>query len=220
MKHYVIAVTVVLASLGQASAAPTPAKLTMAAKSTAKDTRQGIRADRLLKGEIQTVLDQPQQTGGAKPLLSSLFKPTLAEWMRNGQTQQLTKSKLIREGDTPEPVFKDATIEEVADLSQLQYFYNESLHAELIGKRAVDILNYTHAEKGRVFVSTTVDKVYPMTTYLDDDTGKEEHSQCIDILTRTTVTNVPLVNSHGLKQLVDFWSDIKSYQCRSDSQED
>ncbi|WP_436658827.1 hypothetical protein [Acinetobacter sp. P1(2025)] len=218
MKKLILKATIVLL-MGTTLA---QAETTTVKESTIKgvaDPRVGVRADKLFKGEIQDVTSTPLQTGGGEPLFNNLFKPTLAEWLKSGRNTKLTPSDFVREGDTPTPTIKNATIEEVADLSKLQYFYRNSLHAELKGKRAEEILNFTKSTKGKVYVSTTIEKVYPLKKYTDDDTGKVEHAQCIDVLTRITVTQVPAKTPYGLSRNVDFWQDLKNYQCHSDSPE-
>lgn len=208
IKYYML-LSLTLSFGAYASDTPLPTK--------SQDVRQGVRADKLLKGEMQNVTEHALQKGGLQPMYSNLFKPSLSEWMENKKTQNLSPSGLIYEGDLKVPTLKNGVIQEVADLSKIQYFYRESLHAELKGQRANEILKFTHAENGKVYVSTTIDKVYPKKEYTDELTQAVEHNQCIDVLTRITVTNVPIINNHGLKKRVDYWQDFKNFHCHSNS---
>jgi hypothetical protein len=182
------------------------------------DQRKGVTLDKLIK-ENPSSLTYTQQSGGDKPLYSELFNPTLAVWNKQNSTIKYSSSNFVYEGNTvvPQPPKK---IEEVSDLSRIQYFYKQSLHAELIGPRANEILKYTHSKGGKVYISTAVVKVYPTKSYEDIDTKQKETSQCIDIITRITVTKVPMITSFGLENLIDYWHDIKNYQCRSNAPTD
>lgn len=182
------------------------------------DDRKGITLERIIK-ENPYDLSYSQQKGGAKPLYANLFSPTLAQWVKEKDKIKYHSSDLIHEKDITPPKLPQQ-INEVADLSHVQYFYKESLHAELAGPKAKEILDFTHSRGGKVYISTTIAKVYPKKSYVDEDTNETEYSQCIDVLTRITVTKVPMRNDSGLERLVDYWHDIKNYQCRSNAPTD
>lgn len=185
---------------------------------TPVDTRKGYTVAQMIKENPQD-LSFSQQKGGQKPLYADIFSPTLAQWFKGKEKIKYTSSGFVHEKDfkIPQP---PKTIEEVADLSRIQYFYKQSLHSELIGTKAKEIIKFTHSRGGKVYVSTSIIKVYPEKTYTDEDTKKKEISQCVDVLTRITVTKVPMRNTHGLERLIDYWHDIKNYQCRSNAETD
>lgn len=183
------------------------------------DARKGITLEKMLRDAPSDLGRQMNQAGGDQQFLNELFNPTLAQWIKDLGKQKAKSSGLVHEGDAVVPVLS-RTITEVADLSRMQYFFKDSLHAELVGPKAKEIIAFTHSDKGRVFVSTTVTKIYPKKHYEDEDTGAKEYHQCIDVLTRITVTKVPIKTSFGLDRFVDYWHDIKNYQCRSNSPND
>lgn len=185
---------------------------------TPVDNRKGHTVEKIIKENPQD-LAYSQQIGGEKPLYAELFNPTLAQWFQGKQKYKYTSSGLVYEKDhkVPQP---PTNILEVSELSRIQYFYKQSLHAELTGPKAKEILEFTHSQNGKVYVSTSIVKVYPEKKYVDDDTNEKEISQCIDVLTRITVTKVPMRNTSGLDRLIDYWHDIKNYQCRSDAPTD
>ncbi|MCK4083746.1 hypothetical protein HCY52_07945 [Acinetobacter radioresistens] len=187
-------------------------------QSTPVDTRKGYTVKQMVKENPQD-LAFSQQKGGVKPLYAENFSPTLAQWFKGKEKIKYTSSGFVYEKDfkVPQP---PKSIEEVADLSRIQYFYKQSLHAELVGPKAKEIIDFTHSRGGKVYVSTSIIKVYPEKTYTDEDTQKVEISQCVDVLTRITVTKVPMRNTHGLERLIDYWHDIKNYQCRSNAETD
>lgn len=182
----------------------------------AADQRRGVDTNFLQLPVAKSVLNNPEQSGGITPLHSELFKPTLAEW--NGGNQKLRPSKRVHEKDFQVPS-RVPQLTDTAQLSRVQYFFDNSLHGELTGDAAKDILTYTKSQGGKVWISTAITQVYPVKV-LDIEDGPDEHSQCVDILTRITVTRVPSINPFGLIKLVDFWQDIQSYQCHTDGDED
>mgnify|MGYP000921571130 CR=1 FL=1 len=182
------------------------------------DNRKGFTVEKIIK-ENPKDLAFSQQQGGTKPLYADLFSPTLAQWFQSQGKIKYSSSGLVYEKDFKVPPPPKA-IGEVSDLSKIQYFYKQSLHTELTGPKAKEIIDFTHSKNGKVYVSTTIIKVYPEKTYIDDDTKAKEVSQCVDILTRITVTKVPMRNTSGLERLIDYWHDIKNYQCRTNAPSD
>lgn len=182
------------------------------------DTRKGFTVEKIIKENPQD-LAFSQQQGGTKPLYADLFSPTLAQWFQSQGKIKYSSSGLVFEKDLKVPP-PPKSISEVSDLSRMQYFYKQSLHTELTGPKAKEILEFTHSKNGKVYVSSSIIKVYPQKTYTDDETNEKEISQCVDILTRITVTKVPMRNTSGLERMIDYWHDIKNYQCRSNAASD
>lgn len=181
------------------------------------DNRKGILAKELLNPNSLTSYDS-QQTTGEKPLYNELFKPTLQEWIKAKGKLKADSSGLIYEKDyrVEKPT---QFIQDVPSLIDKQYFYRQSLHAELVGANAKKILDFTHSKNGKVFVSTRFNKVYDPKEFLDESTQRKEFSQCVDIAARITVTNVPLKNNFGVQSLVDYWQDFEIPVCHTNSDE-
>lgn len=210
MKNYLIIGLLSAVSISQVNAAEK--------QSTPVDERKGFTVERIIKDNPQD-LAFSQQNGGAKPLYAELFSPTLAQWYQSKGGIKYTSSGFVHEKDFKVPT-PPKNIDEVSDLSKIQYFYKQSLHAELTGPKAKEIIAFTRSKNGKVYVSTSIAKVYPEKSYVDEDTKQKETSQCVDILTRITVTKVPMRNTSGLERMIDYWHDIKNYQCRSNSPTD
>lgn len=181
------------------------------------DNRKGVLAKELLNPSLITSYDV-QQTTGEKPLYNELFKPTLQEWIKAKGKLRAEPSGLIYEKDYQ--VEKPTQfIQDVPNLIEKQYFYRQSLHAELIGANAKSILAFTHSKNGKVFVSTRFNKVYDPKEFIDESTQRKEYSQCVDISTRITVTNVPMKNNFGIQSYVDYWQDFEIPVCHTNSDE-
>lgn len=181
------------------------------------DNRKGLPVNELLNPSLITSYDA-QQTSGEKPLYNELFKPTLQEWIKAKGKLTADPSGLIYEKDyrIERP---SQFIEEVPNLIEKQYFYRQSLHAELIGHNAKSILAFTHSKNGKVFVSTRFNKVYEPKEFTNETDQKKEYSQCVDISARITVTNVPMKNNFGVQTLVDYWQDFEVPVCHTNSDE-
>lgn len=195
-----------------ASVKPIPDK-----KLATPDYRKGLSAKELLNPSTTTSYDA-QQTTGEKPLFNELFKPTLQEWIKAKGNLKADSSGLIYEKDYR--VGKPTQfIQDVPSLIEKQYFYRQSLHAELVGANAKSILAFTHSKNGKVFVSTRFNNVYDPKEFIDESTKVKEYSQCVDISARITVTNVPITNSFGVQSLVDYWQDFAIPVCHTNSDE-
>lgn len=181
------------------------------------DNRKGVLASELSNPNLITSYDA-QQTTGDKPLYNELFKPTLQDWVKAKGNIKLESSKLIYEKDyhLQRP---DRFIPNIPTLIELQYFYKQSLHAELVGSKARSILAFTHSKGGQVFISTRFNKVYDPKEFINETDQTKEYSQCVDIVARITVTKVPLKNNFGVQSLVDYWQDFEIPVCHSDSDE-
>lgn len=186
-------------------------------KLAAPDNRTGVLAKELFNPSSKTSYDI-QQTNGEKPLFNELFKPTLQEWIKAKGKLKTDSSGLIYEKDyrVEKPT---QFIQDVPSLIDQQYFYRESLHAELVGANAKSILAFTHSKNGKVFVSTRFNKVYDPKEFIDESTQLKEYSQCVDISARITVTNVPRKNNFGVQSLVDYWQDFEIPVCHTNSDE-
>ena len=186
-------------------------------KLASPDNRKGVLAKELLNPSLLTTYDS-QQTTGENPLFNELFKPNLQEWIKAKGKLKTTPSGLIYEKDyrVEKPT---QFIQDVASLIDQQYFYRESLHAELFGANAKSILAFTHSKNGKVFVSTRFNKVYDPKEFIDESTQLKEYSQCVDISARITVTNVPMRNNFGVQSLVDYWQDFEIPVCHTNSDE-
>lgn len=194
------------------AAKPVPDK-----KLASPDHRKGLLASELLNPSALTSYEA-EQTSGETPLYSHLFKPTLQEWIKAKGKLKAEPSGLIYEKDIH--VAKPTQfIQEVPELIEKQYFYRQSLHAELIGSNAKSILAFTHSKNGKVFVSTRFNKVYDPKEFIDEETRAKEYSQCVDISARITVTNVPMKNNFGVESLVDYWQDFEIPVCHTNSDE-
>lgn len=181
------------------------------------DNRKGLPVKELLNPSLSTSYDA-QQTTGEKPFLNELFKPSLQEWIKAKGKLKTDPSGLIYEKDyhLEKPT---QFIEEVPTLIEKQYFYRQSLHAELVGKNAKSILAFTHSKNGKVFVSTRFNKIYDPKEFTNETDQKTEYSQCVDISARITVTNVPMKNNFGVQTLVDYWQDFEIPVCHTNSVE-
>lgn len=186
-------------------------------KLASPDNRKGVLAKELLNPSLLTTYDS-QQTTGEKPLYNELFKPTLQEWIKAKGKVKADPSGLIYEKDyqLERPT---QYIQDVPSLIEKQYFYRQSLHAELVGQNAKSIIEFTHSKNGKVFVSTRFNKVYDPKEFIDEATQKKEYSQCVDISARITVTNVPMKNNFGVESLVDYWQDFEIPVCHTNSDE-
>lgn len=186
-------------------------------KLASPDSRKGVLAKELLNPSLLTTYDS-QQTTGEKPLYNELFKPTLQEWIKAKGKVKADPSGLIYEKDyqLERPT---QYIQDVPSLIEKQYFYRQSLHAELVGQNAKSIIEFTHSKNGKVFVSTRFNKVYDPKEFIDEATQKKEYSQCVDISARITVTNVPMKNNFGVESLVDYWQDFEIPVCHTNSDE-
>lgn len=191
---------------------PTPDK-----RLAMSDNRIGVLAKELLNPNAQTSYDSQQNTGG-KPLYNELFKPNLQEWVKAKGKLHVDPSGLIYEKDyrVDKPT---QFIQDVPSLIDKQYFYRQSLHAELVGANAKNILDFTHSKNGKVFVSTRFNKVYEPKEFIDESTQRKEYSQCVDISARITVTKVPIKNNFGVQSLVDYWQDFEIPVCHTNSDE-
>lgn len=186
-------------------------------KLASPDHRKGVLVSELLNPSALTTYDA-EQTTGEKPLYTNLFKPTLQEWIKAKGNVKANPSGLIYEKDIS--VGKPTQfIQEVPELIEKQYFYRESLHAELMGANAKSILAFTHSKNGKVFVSTRFNKVYDPKEFVDEETQTKEYSQCVDISARITVTNVPTRNNFNVESLVDYWQDFEIPVCHTNSDE-
>lgn len=180
------------------------------------DHRKGV-----LIGDLTTSskdIEEDRPTVESKPLYSELFKPSLPEWIKANGAIQYTSSGLIHERDikVDRPT---KLILAIPPLAELQYFYRQSLHAELTGKNAKDILDYTHSKGGRVFVSTRFNKIYDPKEFVNETDNIREYSQCVDIAVRITVTKVPFINNFGVQSLIDYWQDFEMPVCHTNSDE-
>lgn len=186
-------------------------------KLASPDNRKGVLAKELLNPSLLTTYDS-QQTTGEKPLYNELFKPTLQEWIKAKGKVKADPSGLIYEKDyqLERPT---QYIQDVPSLIEKQYFYRQSLHAELVGQNAKSIIEFTHSKNGKVFVSTRFNKVYDPKEFIDEATQKKEYSQCVDISARITVTNVPMKNNFSVESLVDYWQDFEIPVCHTNSDE-
>lgn len=191
---------------------PTPDK-----RLAMSDNRIGVLAKELLNPKAQTSYDSQQNAGG-KPLYNELFKPNLQEWVKAKGKLNVDPSGLIYEKDyrVEKPT---QFIQDVPSLIDKQYFYRQSLHAELVGANAKNILDFTHSKNGKVFVSTRFNKVYEPKEFIDESTQRKEYSQCVDISARITVTKVPIKNNFGVQSLVDYWQDFEIPVCHTNSDE-
>jgi hypothetical protein len=183
----------------------------------APDYRKGLPAKELLNPSQLTSYDA-QQTTGEIPLYNELFKPTLQEWIKAKGKLKADSSGLIYEKDyrVEQPT---QFIQDVPTLIEKQYFYRQSLHAELVGANAKSIIAFTHSKNGKVFVSTRFNKIYDPKEFIDEMENKKEFSQCVDISARITVTNVPMKNNFGVQTLVDYWQDFEVPVCHTNSDE-
>ena len=207
---------IILLSTGLAhakdAAKPVPDK-----KLASPDHRKGVLVTELLNPSALTTYDA-EQTTGERPLYNELFKPTLQEWIKAKGKLKADPSGLIYEKDIR--VDKPTQfIQDVPELIEKQYFYRQSLHAELMGANAKSILAFTHSKNGKVFVSTRFNKVYDSKGFIDEETQAKEFSQCVDISARITVTNVPARNNFGVESLVDYWQDFEIPVCHTNSEE-
>lgn len=184
-------------------------------KLASPDKRKGVLVSELLNPSALTTYDA-EQTTGEKPLYNNLFKPTLQDWIKAKGKLKADPSGLIYEKDirVEQPT---QFIQEVPELIEKQYFYRQSLHAELMGSNAKSILAFTHSKNGKVFVSTRFNKVYDPKEFVDEETQAKEYSQCVDISARITVTNVPMKNNFGVETLVDYWQDFEIPVCHTNS---
>lgn len=184
-------------------------------KLASPDKRKGVLVSELLNPSALTTYDA-EQTTGAKPLYNNLFNPTLQDWIKAKGKLKADPSGLIYEKDirVEQPT---QFIQEVPELIEKQYFYRQSLHAELMGSNAKSILAFTHSKNGKVFVSTRFNKVYDPKEFVDEETQVKEYSQCVDISARITVTNVPMKNNFGVETLVDYWQDFEIPVCHTNS---
>lgn len=203
--------------LSQTHAAENIVKPVPDKKLASPDNRKGLLVKELINPSQLTTYDA-QQTTGEKPLFNELFKPTLQEWIKAKGKLKADSSGLIYEKDyrVDQPT---QFIQDVPALIEQQYFYRQSLHAELVGANAKSIIAFTHSKDGKVFVSTRFNKVYDPKEFFDETGNKKEFSQCVDISARITVTNVPLKNNFGVQTLVDYWQDFEVPVCHTNSDE-
>lgn len=181
------------------------------------DHRVGLPVRELVNPSLITSYDA-QQTTGEKPLFNELFKPTLQEWIKAKGKLPVSPSGLVYEKDyrLEQPT---QFIQDVPSLIEKQYFYRQSLHAELLGANAKSILAFTKSKNGKVFVSTRFNKVYEPKEFINETDQKKEYSQCVDISSRITVTNVPTRNNFGVESLVDYWQDFEIPVCHTNGDE-
>ncbi|NNH76501.1 hypothetical protein HLH17_02135 [Acinetobacter sp. ANC 5380] len=181
------------------------------------DNRKGIPLSDLIKPTDKTRYIE-QQTTGDKQIYSELFKPTLTQWVKAKGELPVERNKLIYESDyrVDKPT---KIIGGLQDLIELQYFYKQSLHAQMLGENANSILKFTHSKNGKVFVSTRFNKVYDLKPFYSETDKKTEYSQCVDISARITVTKVPIRDNFGRESLVDYWQDFEVPVCHTDSNE-
>lgn len=220
LKFFLIMASVLYSNFAQAeirSTATTSAKPIPDKKMANPDDRKGLAVNELLNPNALTTYDA-QQTTGEKPLYSELFKPTLQEWIKAKGKVKVEPSGLIYEKDyhVEKPT---QFIENIPTLADWQYFYRQSLHAELVGANAKSILAFTHSKNGKVFVSTRFNKVYDPKEFINETDNKKEYSQCVDISIRITVTNVPIKNNFGVQSFVDYWQDFEIPICHTNSDE-
>ena len=181
------------------------------------DHRKGVLVSDLIKGKQSTQYEE-QQTSGKELLYSNLFKPTLMEWAKAKGNLPVERNKLIHETDYR--IDKPSKITgSLNELMELQYFYKQSLHAEMLGENANSILKFTHSKKGQVFVSTRFNKVYEPKAFYNETDKKTEYSQCADISGRITVTKVPIRDNFGREKLVDYWQDFEVPICHTNGSE-
>lgn len=181
------------------------------------DGRQGLPVKELVNPTNKTRYIE-QQSGGDKQLYSDLFKPSLEEWAKAKGNIPYTRNNLIHEADYR--IDKPSNIiGSLNELMELQYFYKQSLHAQMIGPNEQEILKFTHSRNGKVFVSTRFNKVYDPKAFVSQTDKKTEYSQCVDISGRITVTKVPIRDNFGREKLVDYWQDFEVPICHTNSDE-
>lgn len=156
-------------------------------------------------------IHQPLQAGGEKPLNADLFNPSLEEFIAKKMSNNNTKSGLIvdmtEDGDkAPNRISRE--LEEYKDMTEQQYFFKFAQHAKLVGEQA-DGMRKGTGGKGDIWVSTRIDKVYPI------EKTKNTEAQCADVVFRLTHFDVPRKTYvGGADELVTFWQDFKRKVCQ------
>lgn len=162
-------------------------------------------------GDPNHPMHQPLQVEGEKVLGGEDFKPSLDEFIAKKMSNNTTPSGLVvdksGDGDTaPDRISRE--LDEFAKIADWQYFFKYSQHAKIVGDHA-DGMREGTSGKGDIWVSTRIDKVYPI------EKTKNTESQCADIVMRVTHYDVPRkTHLGGPDEFVTFWQDFKKKVCQ------
>jgi hypothetical protein len=156
-------------------------------------------------------IHQPLQAGGSVVKDGQLFNPSLEEFIAKKMSNNNTKGNLIVDSAEDADKAPNRISRELPEFNQMvdqQYFFKYSQHTKLIGDQADNMRKGTSGT-GDIWVSTRIDKVYPI------EKTKNTEAQCADVIFRITHFDVPRkTHLGGEDESVTFWQDFKRKVCQ------
>ena len=177
------------------------------------NANDGINLVKVLKNGGEMPKNHPALEPKISPnddvLGGELFQPTLVEFKKTKVSNDNTPSGLLI-GDEPPPNRVSRLQNDLGTQIEEQYFFKKAQHSKLEAEIADD-MRITTGGKGDIWVSTRIDKNYPVQW---NSPEKKSKHQCVDVAMRMTHDEVPLTTASGVKY-VTFWQDFKKQVCQS-----
>lgn len=152
---------------------------------------------------------EPKVSPNDEVLGGELFQPTLVDFKKTKVSNDNTLSGLLVGSELP-PNRVSRLQKDLGTQIDQQYFFKYAQHSKLEAEIADD-MRLTTGGKGDIWISTRIDKIYPVQW---NSPQKKSKYQCADVAMRMTHDEVPLTTASGVKY-VTFWQDFKKQVCQS-----